>query len=141
MKEVVRQVQECKNEAVGILHTEARKVISARECLNALSVNFDVRKVAACVKEKRDTFYVLCGWMAEKDALQFQKEVENDDRPVSYTHLDVYKRQVHRPPQPDFLAGNLAPDSPGQGGFYQLDRAGFIRFAGDLCADAQQLWL
>lgn len=31
LKEVVRQVQECKNEAVGILHTEARKVISARD--------------------------------------------------------------------------------------------------------------
>ena len=97
LKEVVRQVQECKNEAVGILHTEARKVISARECLNALSVNFDVRKVAACVKEKRDTFYVLCGWMAEKDALQFQKEVENDDR--LFCIIEDDKNNIHcKPP-------------------------------------------
>lgn len=80
LREIAHQIQECKNEAIGILHTEAQRIISARECLNALSVNFDVRKVAACVKEKRDTFYVLCGWMAEKDAYQFQREVEHDEK-------------------------------------------------------------
>ena len=64
-----------------------------KEALSALSTNFDVRKVAACVREHQETFYILCGWMTEKDALAFQKDIENDAKPVSYTHLDVYKRQ------------------------------------------------
>ncbi len=78
LRELEQQIQECRNASMSILHREAAHLASARECLNALTINFDVRKVAACVQEERDTFYVLCGWMAEKDAARFQKEVEND---------------------------------------------------------------
>ena len=49
-----------------------------KKALSALSTNFDVRKVAACVKEHQETFYILCGWMTERDALAFQKDIEND---------------------------------------------------------------
>ena len=56
-----------------MLRDDASAILSAKEALSALSTNFDVRKVAACVKEHQETFYILCGWMTEKDALAFQK--------------------------------------------------------------------
>lgn len=37
-----------------------------------------MRKVAACVQEHQETFYILCGWMSEKDSDAFMKEIEHD---------------------------------------------------------------
>ncbi len=65
-------------EITQVLQKEAIRLISAQDRLAALSTNFDVRKVAACTAADLDTFYILCGWMAENDAEAFQKEIEND---------------------------------------------------------------
>ena len=46
--------------------------------LQAYTRHFEIRKLAACTKAKERTFYILCGWMAEKDAEAFQKEIEGD---------------------------------------------------------------
>lgn len=51
---------------------------SSRTRLERFSVNFDVRKMAACTKHGDHTFYILCGWMSETDAKKFQKEIESD---------------------------------------------------------------
>lgn len=39
-----------------------------------------MRKLAACTKAKNDkqVFYILCGWMTERDAERFQKDIEDD---------------------------------------------------------------
>ena len=63
-----------------LLEGDASMILSAQAVLNALSTNFDVRKVAACVKEHQETFYILCGWMTQKDALAFTKEIKNDTK-------------------------------------------------------------
>ena len=63
-----------------LLEGDASLILSAQVVLNALSTNFDVRKVAACVKEHQETFYILCGWMTQKDAAAFTKEIENDTK-------------------------------------------------------------
>lgn len=73
-----KQIKNCRMEMSQVLQTDAIKIISARDQLDALSTNFDVRKVAACIQEKVDTFYILCGWMSETDAKRFQHDVEND---------------------------------------------------------------
>ncbi len=46
--------------------------------LASLSTNFDVRKLAACTKEKPKVFYILCGWMSEADARAFEQDISND---------------------------------------------------------------
>ena len=66
------------DEIQKLLERDASKILSAQAALNALSTNFDVRKVAACVKEHQETFYILCGWMTEKDASAFMKDIEDD---------------------------------------------------------------
>ena len=73
-----RQYTQCQEQMEQLLQKDAEKILSAQACLNALSTNFDVRKVAACVKEHQETFYILCGWMTQRDAASFLKDVEED---------------------------------------------------------------
>ena len=58
----------------------AGKIVSAKVALEACSRNFDIRKLAACTQGEVNTFYILCGWMTEKDALAFQKDIQDDDK-------------------------------------------------------------
>ncbi len=80
LENVDREYAQCENKMQKLLEGDASLILSAKEALNALSTNFDVRKVAACVKEHQETFYILCGWMSEKDASAFMKEIENDTK-------------------------------------------------------------
>lgn len=42
--------------------------------------NFDIRKYAACTKEDGQAYYILCGWMAEEDAVRLGREIaENEE--------------------------------------------------------------
>ena len=47
---------------------------------NPVPETFDIRKLAACTQGEANTFYILCGWMTEKDALAFQQDIQNDDK-------------------------------------------------------------
>lgn len=78
LAEVDKKYVQCQESMQQLLTGDASLLLSAQAALNALSTNFDVRKVAACVKEHQETFYILCGWMSERDAASFMKEVEND---------------------------------------------------------------
>lgn len=79
LSEVEAKIRDCDEEMGRILQEDAVKILSAKDRLEKLSVNFDVRKVAGCIKEKQDNFYILCGWMTEQDAASLQKEVESDE--------------------------------------------------------------
>ena len=80
LENVNREYAQCENKMQKLLEGDGALILSAQAALNALSRNFDVRKVAACVKEHQETFYILCGWMSEKDASAFMKEIENDTK-------------------------------------------------------------
>lgn len=71
-------LSECDRKLAACLSDSAEDLVAARNKLANLSGNFDVRRLAACTKSHKDTFYVLCGWMSEKDAAAFQKDIEND---------------------------------------------------------------
>lgn len=43
--------------------------------LLAISRNFDVRKLAACTHNRK--YFIICGWMCEKDAKKLAKELES----------------------------------------------------------------
>lgn len=79
------------------LSSEAENIILAQKRLKTLSENFDVRKLAAYTKNKQDTFYILCGWMAENDAIAFSKETEND-KDLYCIIEDEYKGTYSKPP-------------------------------------------
>lgn len=64
------------------LISHCRKILAAQAAIARLSGNFDIRKLAACTKGKgeNDIFYILCGWMTEKDAHSFQTDIKNDSK-------------------------------------------------------------
>lgn len=62
------------------LSDNASLIVGVKKTLDSFSQCFDVRKLAACTRGDRDTFYILCGWMSARDAKAFSREVENDDR-------------------------------------------------------------
>ena len=63
-----------------MLSDRAPQLIAARDRLEELSNNFDVRKLAARMEDNKEDYYILCGWMAEDDVEKFVKEVEDDDK-------------------------------------------------------------
>ncbi len=60
------------------LENRRQDILSTRYTLQSFSKGFDVRKAAACTKEKDYNFYILCGWMSKADADAFQKEIAAD---------------------------------------------------------------
>lgn len=72
------QAAACRGEAAQALESRREDILAAREKLDSLSTNFDVRKLAACTTKEAKSFYILCGWMAEDDAEAFTREIAED---------------------------------------------------------------
>ena len=54
--------------------------LQAKAHYEGLSEHFEVRKLAACTKEDEKVYFILCGWMPEKEALALMKETESDEQ-------------------------------------------------------------
>jgi V/A-type H+/Na+-transporting ATPase subunit I len=63
------------------LSSNSSDILLAHHTVKVLSTNFDVRKMAACTRDKgkKDVFYILCGWITEKDSAALLKEAEKDN--------------------------------------------------------------
>ena len=72
-----------------MIQDKASELYAAKERLESHSRNFDIRKLAACTKESdREVFYILCGWMSEKDAIAFENEISSDENLYFFTESD-----------------------------------------------------
>ena len=78
IKALEAEKQELEGKILQTLDENKQELAAACTRLERFSVNFDVRKMAACTKHGDHTFYILCGWMSETDAKKFQKEIESD---------------------------------------------------------------
>ena len=76
------QIQDVEDEITELIRSRASQLAGTRRRLEELSNNFDVRKMAARMEEGegKEDYYILCGWMGEKDVEDFLKEAEHDDR-------------------------------------------------------------
>ena len=72
------QEREAQETVKTILEEKKEELTGARIRLERFGVNFDVRKLAACTMHASNNFYILCGWMTERDARAFRKEIEED---------------------------------------------------------------
>ncbi|HUM82797.1 MAG TPA: V-type ATPase 116kDa subunit family protein [Lachnospiraceae bacterium] len=79
-EDLLKQIEAVGRQMAEILKKDGPALLGARNRLNSLSQNFDVRKMAACTKAQTDTFYILCGWMAEDDIENFQKDIADDTK-------------------------------------------------------------
>ncbi len=77
IEEIKSQIRLLTEQRQAIVQKRIAEIVSANHVLGILNQNFNVRKLAACT-ENQETFYILCGWMAKKDADRFRREIESD---------------------------------------------------------------
>ena len=80
MYDIQKKIEEIDKEAAGMFKKKAPQLIWAKQRLEELAHNFDERKIAARVEDKKEDYYILCGWMAEDDVKKFMAEAEQDDK-------------------------------------------------------------
>lgn len=79
------------------LKKDAGDILLAYKILSSLSQNFDVRKLAACTKDKQQVFYILCGWISERDTKRLLSEIKND--PDVYCFIEeINENTTSKPP-------------------------------------------
>ncbi len=82
IQDLDRQIAETEAEMQDLLKADGPQLLAARQHLAVLSENYDIRKMAARVYHKNDEYYILCGWMSEKDVAQLKREIADDDMVV-----------------------------------------------------------
>lgn len=75
-----RQLADLDQRITAVVSDRVDELAGAMQFLEKRSASFDIRKFAALTKEKDNVFYILCGWMPEKQADAFQKEIEDDEK-------------------------------------------------------------
>jgi len=80
------------------LNNVADDLYLAHQTIATLSKNFDVRKMAACTRDKgkSDVFYIICGWITEKDSRILLAEAEHDN--LAYCVCDDGTDEDKKPP-------------------------------------------
>lgn len=74
------EIDDTDKQAGEMLSDRAPQLIAAKNRLEELSNNFDVRKLAARMEDNKEDYYILCGWMAQEDVEKFLEEVKDDDK-------------------------------------------------------------
>jgi V/A-type H+-transporting ATPase subunit I len=84
---IMEKILEINDELNGVyklikerLNNIADQLELAHYTVTILSKNFDVRKMAACTRDKgkNEVFYIICGWITDKDSKELLKEAERD---------------------------------------------------------------
>lgn len=97
IKEIDKKYINLENSIKEQMEQRKDDILKAYNLIYNLSSNFEIRKLAACTKEKQQSFYILCGWIAAKDTKAFINDVEND--PNVYCFVEkVNKKTTTQPP-------------------------------------------
>ena len=82
INDAAEQMKEIDTKIEELMTKHASQLLGARRRREELSNNFEVRKMAARtdVGDNKEDYYILCGWMGEKDVEAFVKEAEHDDK-------------------------------------------------------------
>lgn len=93
-----QQMKDCQEKIFAIdvkiaevLETRAPEILGASERLERYATTFDVRKYAACTKHDIHTFYIICGWMSQRDAEAFRREIADDENTFCFVEKDPSK--------------------------------------------------
>lgn len=83
--------EESRKKKAALLDADKGRLVSARAKLESYSKTFDVRKLAAVMEHKKN-YFILCGWMTQKDARAFAQEIDED----SSIHCILYDEDSKR---------------------------------------------
>lgn len=91
------RIDQVKEKISGTIQTHKAELLAANSRLERFASNFDIRKLAACTNHEDHTFYILCGWMSEKDADHFVKDLEKDPGTFCFVEND-HNNIMSKPP-------------------------------------------
>ena len=77
---VEKQVEVHKARIREFLSANAGELIEDRDYLDSYEKIFEVRRYAAYTKHDEHMFYIICGWMTEKEARRLDPEIESDKK-------------------------------------------------------------
>lgn len=97
MKTVQLEINDLRKQLSTFLESKRDDLLSARDRLESFSTNFNVRKLAACTRQSRNTFYILCGWMSHQDADSFQNDISEDEKTFCIVE-ENHENIISRPP-------------------------------------------
>lgn len=99
IKDLRKEGQQVSTKINDALHEVEGDLLLAYQTLDNLNANYEVRRLAACTKEKgsKQVFYILCGWMGESDVKGFLSEIEKDPN-VYCLCEDVHENTSSKPP-------------------------------------------
>jgi len=100
-KHLEERIQSINNEIASVdskivktLEDRKDDFLLANHVLNRFNRVFDVRKYAAATRENRSdkrVFYIICGWLTEKDAAKLSKELEDEPNTFCLSEKDLSK--------------------------------------------------
>ena len=100
-KHLEEKIQSINNEIASVdskivktLEDRKDDFLLANHVLNRFNRVFDVRKYAAATRENRSdkrVFYIICGWLTEKDAAKLSKELEDEPNTFCLSEKDLSK--------------------------------------------------
>ena len=100
-KHLEEKIQSINNEIASVdskivktLEDRRDDFLLANHVLNRFNRVFDVRKYAAATRENRSdkrVFYIICGWLTEKDAAKLSKELEDEPNTFCLSEKDLSK--------------------------------------------------
>lgn len=93
-----KEIEEFKTLALDVTKKHAAGFIKAYDFLEEYQEDGDIRKLAACTKNKEGVYYILCGWMATEDAKKFRKEIETDEMVECFVDDDTTSSTTSTPP-------------------------------------------
>lgn len=95
--EVEASVQKLEQDIRQTLESKKEELYSAYQKLERYAENFDVRKLAACTSRGSKNYFILCGWIGQKDAEKLQRDMEKETE-LFLTLEDTQGRELGQPP-------------------------------------------
>lgn len=96
-RKLEQEMEENQRDIVKVLKGYEKDLVVARDKLQTVSDSFDIRKMAACFQEEESVFYILCGWMAQRDAKSLEEELEGEPN-VFIMEEDAEEAVFQEPP-------------------------------------------
>ena len=79
IESLTQKILDLDSEVSLLFEQSAKELIIAQNTLSDLTQHFDVRKLAARVQNKNDDYYILCGWMPQKEVTPFLEAIKDDN--------------------------------------------------------------
>lgn len=95
--DLTKQLSDLESQISELICSRGPQILAAKEKLEVLASNYDIRKYAARMLNDGDDYYVLCGWMSVTDIQKLLSETKNDDDIIIVLEKE-HKSHLGEPP-------------------------------------------